>query len=94
MGDMGDFWHDVRHAQRARRIKRLPVRTRHILELERDGYIITPMTPYQFRVNGCLDLYPTHNRWHDLRSNTRGGAADLIEFVRRRLPLAQSNGTP
>ena len=78
-------WDDTeyRAAQRARREKRLPIRTAEILALRSEGYRVEQKTEYHFRINDTIDLWPIHNRWHDLRTNRRGGARSLAEFIRR-----------
>ena len=78
---MPDDWSDYHDEQRARRAKRLPIRSADILALERAGYAVEQKTQYHFRINGIIDLYPTHNRWYDLRTHTRGGAQDLAVWL-------------
>jgi hypothetical protein len=73
MGDMGEVWEGHREAQQARRAARLPGRTQEILDLKGDGFDVVALSPYQFRVDGRLDLYPIHRRYHDTRLNRRGG---------------------
>jgi hypothetical protein len=77
-----ESWREYRQEQQARREKRLPVRTAAILALRSEGFVVTKLTEYCFRINGRLDLYPVHNRWHDIQTNQRGGARDLVVFVR------------
>ena len=77
-------WQQYRREQQLRREKRLPVRTDAILSLRRQGYIVEQKTDYHFRVNGRMDLWPIHNRWHDLKTQERGGAKDLAIFVKER----------
>lgn len=72
MGDMGEVWKGYREAQQARRSQRLPIRTKEILELGRAGFVVVELTPYCFRIDGRLDLYPIHRRWHDIKANRRG----------------------
>lgn len=43
-----------------------------LLFCERYGHTVTDITPYQFRVNGCIDFYVTNGAWHDLQSGKRG----------------------
>lgn len=83
MGD--ETWGWYKHDQQQRRQKRLPVRTDAILSLKRQGYEVEQKTEYHFRINGCVDLWPIHNRWHDLRTNERGGTRDLAVFVKERI---------
>lgn len=81
MGDMGEIFREMREEQKERRAKRLPVRAAQILSLRDKGYMVEELSPYQFRVNGIVDLYPTHNRYHHLKSNRRGGYRDAVQFV-------------
>jgi aspartyl aminopeptidase len=87
MSELGEFWADYRQDQKERRIKRLPRRTEEILALSKIGYHVERKTEYQFRVNERIDLYPIHNRWHDLQKNKRGGYKNVRQFIERVLPL-------
>lgn len=80
--ETSEFWDDVKEGQRKRRDKRLPVRTKNLLELQKEGFKVEEKTMYHFRVNDCLDIWPTHNRFHDLKRNKRGGYPEVTEFVR------------
>ena len=80
MDDSG--WVEYHEEQRQRREKRLPIRTAAILALEQEGFVVQKLTDYCFRINGRLDLFPIHNRWHDIQKNERGGAKDLAVFAR------------
>ncbi len=78
-------WDWYKAEQRKRREARLPIRTEAILALRRQGYDVEQKTEHHFRVNGILDLWPIHNRWHDLRTQERGGAKCLATFVKERI---------
>jgi hypothetical protein len=71
-GSMGPVWKAYREAQQARRARRLPDRTEEILRLRADNFSVKRLTDYQFRVDGRLDLYPIHRRYHDTKTNKRG----------------------
>jgi hypothetical protein len=75
--------------QRAQRIKEL-------LKLKKEGFEIVELTPYQFRVNERLDIYPTRAKWHDVRLETRGDflgvKADI--FVKKYFNEATVQGAP
>ena len=75
-------WVEYHEEQRQRREKRLPIRTAAILALEQEGFVVQKLTDYCFRINGRLDLFPIHNRWHDIKTNVRGGAKDLAVFAK------------
>lgn len=70
--DVSAMWKDHRKAQQDRRAARLPVRSDDIRRVETAGYAVRELTPYQFRIDGRLDLYPIHKRWHDIKTNRRG----------------------
>lgn len=82
--EMSD-WDGYREAQKERRKERLPVRTEEILSLRDIGYTVEKKTDYQFRINGLIDVYPIHNRWHELSTNKRGGAKNLKDFIVKKL---------
>lgn len=81
--EVSEFWQQQKEEQWERRVARLPIRTERILELRKEGFHVEQKTPYHFRVNRRLDVWPIHNRWHDTKRNKRGGAKDLAEFIRR-----------
>lgn len=83
MSDIGDDFKAYKEAQKERRAARLPVRTNLILQLRDKGFVIQELSPYQFRINGVLDIYPTHHRYHDIKKNRRGGFRHIHEFVDR-----------
>jgi hypothetical protein len=78
-----EFWRGYREEQRKRRAARLPKRTEALLALRAEGYEIEKKTEYHFRVNGRLDVWPTHNRYHDIRTGKRGGYPDIVRFIKR-----------
>ena len=43
-----------------------------IKELEKRGYYIEKLTPYQFRVECVIDLYPVRRRFHNIATQQRG----------------------
>lgn len=73
--DLGGAWREYRRAQQERRAARLPVQTEAILALRGKGFDVRQITDYQFRIDGALDLYPIHRRFHDLRTQRRGTRA-------------------
>ena len=43
-----------------------------IKEFRRLGFEVREITPYQFRFNDCLDIYPSNKRYHELAKRSRG----------------------
>lgn len=76
------LWRGHKELQRARRNKRRPERMAKILALRQEGFSIEVITEYQVRVNRRLDIWLTHNRYHDIKENKRGGFPDVQVFVR------------
>lgn len=68
-----ELWREYRRAQQQRRADRLPIRSAEIEDLSRPGYKVRKLTDYQFRVNGVLDLFPIHRRYHNIKTGRRGG---------------------
>lgn len=83
MGDMGDAWEGYREAQQARRWRRLPGRQQEILDLRGAGFDVRQLTDYQFRIDGRLDLYPIHRRYHDVQANRRGSYRNAKDIAVR-----------
>lgn len=52
-----------------------------IERLKTKGYRIHEFTPYQFRINDVLDIYPMNKKWHDLVNNKRGAYTEVFSFV-------------
>jgi len=45
--------------------------------LEKRGYEIKKLTSTHYRVEAVLDLYPVHDRWHNIADGNRGSWRDL-----------------
>jgi hypothetical protein len=73
-------YQNYRERQQQRRAERLPVRQGEIEALG-SSFKVVKLTPYQYRINDVLDLYPIHNRYHALKPNKRGGYKSATEFV-------------
>lgn len=86
---MNDLWKDYRNEQKNRRIKRLPYRTKIILSLKNKGYKVEKKTEYQFRINDFLDIYPIHCRFHNIKTNKRGGfnPKDIEKLIKLQHPI-------
>lgn len=81
--------HDVaialRDHLRGRRDAILPIRQAEILALRDHGYTVEQKTPYHFRINGTLDLFPVHLRFHFIPTNTRGRYRTAITIAEGKL---------
>lgn len=78
-------WESYRGQQQVRRKNRLGPRSEAILALKVQGYMVEQKTEYHFRINNRLDVWPIHNRWHDLKTNQRGGCANLATWIKGRI---------
>lgn len=36
------------------------------------GFVVREISPFQYRVNDILDIYPSNKRYHDLKTHVRG----------------------
>ncbi len=68
-----------------------------IQALHKRGYLVEKKTPYQFRIECVLDLYPTRKRFHNIANQQRGeypygftkkSLQTLIEFVDAQIKAA------
>lgn len=78
---MGAVYRFMRREQQERRAKRLPVRVQEIMDLEAKGFGVRKLTDYQFRIDGKLDLFPIHRRFHHLATGKRGCYQDAAFIV-------------
>lgn len=88
--DAGELWREYRRAQQNRRAERLGPRTDEILALRAKGFTVEAKTDYQFRVDGVLDLYQIHKRFHHVPTNKRGNYRVVLDIAVRliRTPTA------
>ncbi len=47
-----------------------------------EDYQVVQFSPYHFRVNDKLDIWPSSRKWYDRRTKGRGQYKDLLMFVR------------
>jgi hypothetical protein len=94
MSDLGDTFRAMRADQKIRRSARLVKRTEEIYDLRDLGYIVTALTEYQFRIrragramsSEAVDLYPIHNRFHNINTGGRGTYRHLRSWLERYFP--------
>lgn len=82
-----EMWRAIRHKRQDQRRARLGPRSEEISALERQGHSVRQLSPYQFRINERIDLFPTRQRYHDLKTQRRGsyGGESPLEVVARLL---------
>jgi hypothetical protein len=79
-----DDMKEYKEAQQKRRAERLPVRQQEIEELT-PYYNVAKLTDYQYRINGILDLFPIHRRFHNIKTNKRGNYKTIIQIINEQL---------
>lgn len=57
--------------------------TESIVALWREGYHVVRLTPFQWRINDRLDLFPTNRKYHDTLRNERGDWQGALDICRR-----------
>lgn len=60
------FWKEYKQKQLERREERRKERAKVFLRLEADGFEVEKLTPYHYRINGVLDIFPSHGKYSDL----------------------------
>lgn len=80
MSTVHDHSRDHSFAQRRRRDKAL----KKISDLHAE-YSVVELTPYQIRINGMLDIYPTGQKWHNIITGERGMYNDPAEICREQI---------
>lgn len=82
---MQDSRTDHKFAQQRRRNK-----AQKEIDIAISGHAVIFLTPYQIRVDGVLDLYPTSRLYHHIPTKERGSFEKAQEVVDRF--LGGSNG--
>lgn len=83
MNETAEMWRMYRQDLRARRAKRRTHNTPDVLALRDAGYTVREVSPFHFRVNDTLDLFPTNRRFHWLPTNRRGFYTSAAECCRQ-----------
>jgi hypothetical protein len=89
MSEMGDDFKALKEFQRQNKEIRRNKETPKILALTAHGFTVEQLTPFHFRVNRVLDLFPTNRKYHYLPTQERGryNDADLEKLVKAKLGL-------
>lgn len=64
-----------------REMKREQERFDKLLAKLREKYTVKVLTPYQLRINDRIDIYPTNEKYHDIKQNKRGYYNNLLPFL-------------
>lgn len=83
---MHDHSRDHAFAQRRRRQQALKK-----IDALYAEHSVVELTPYQLRIDGVLDLYPTGQKWHNLQTGERGMYSDPLEICREQLKKENLN---
>lgn len=84
-----EVWKELRKSQQDRRSARTGLRTLEIRSLSAKGFSVQELSPFQFRIDGALDLYPVHRRYHVLNGDRRGTYQNALGFCLSVLRKAQ-----
>lgn len=76
---------DIRHKEWVKRaelyLQRKEKEKSNILETLKAKYEVREFSPYQWRINGIIDIYPTNKNYHLIKENKRGSYNNLIPFL-------------
>jgi hypothetical protein len=93
VGDMREAWDDYKEFKAAEKAAYMPARIAAIMSLRESGHEVRVLVEgVHYRVDGRLDLYPVHRRWHDIKANRRGWYRDPSQCVSRALGKEHANG--
>ena len=81
MSDQAEYWKAIREQQQQDRAERREEGVAAIARLATLGFRVEAITPYQFRINGSLDVYPTNRRFHCLTDGERGTYQEVALLV-------------
>jgi len=81
MTEQSEIFRAMREHQMEKHSNQRHAAAKEIARLIRQGFSVRMFTPYQFRFNGRLDIFPTRQRFHDLEANRRGSYRELEKFV-------------
>jgi len=84
-----DEWKQYKVEQKERRAKRLPVRQQEIEALSSLGYKVDKKNDYHYRIDDLIDVWPIHNRYHNIKTNKRGGYKNVTEFIKKQIRKTQ-----
>lgn len=77
---MHDHGRDHSFAQRRRRNRELKK-----MQVIYSNHSVVEITPYQFRIDGAIDLYPTGKKWHNLQTGERGIYGDPAKICEEQI---------
>ena len=84
MGDIGDSFREVREFHKEGNRIKLEKNTKYLLKVT--GFVLTELTPYQYRIFGegvgnFMDIYPTNQRYHNIITQERGHYKTIQAFL-------------
>lgn len=80
-----EYFKNYRDRQKERRDERMNERLKEVFHLEGLGFSVKELVFGHFRVNGQLDIFPMHNKYHHLAKNERGTYENMVGFVKTQL---------
>jgi len=86
MGDVGEMWREERKAYKIRRDARIERWKKTMEWLKANGLVVEFLTEYQVRINGMLDLYIVHGRYHNIKFNRRGNFSNIKKLIEETFP--------
>jgi hypothetical protein len=87
-----EYWDNHKKQMKIMRDKRRDELSMALRNLRSAGFEIKTITPHQFRINECLDIYPANKRYHDVIKNKRGDIRGVRfeDFVKNYFGIGKS----
>ena len=79
------MWKDHKKEVELMRKKRRAQFRDTISEFQKLGFEVKEVTPFQFRFNDAVDIYPSNKLYHNLKTNVRGDIRGIsyTKFLRQ-----------
>lgn len=85
MSELADDFRAMREHRRRQNEKRRDRNVEWIERFRQDNpdSEVEEITPYQFRIDGFLDIYPTNQKFHNIETGKRGFYHTIAQIVKQ-----------
>lgn len=80
--ETNQMWRDVKDGQRRYKQNNRDLFLSFLDEVK-DAHTVVKLTPYQYRIDGRLDIYPSNRKWHLIKTGERGQFRSISDIKRQ-----------
>lgn len=85
MGDVGDYWRDYKEYVRKKKQQYGKGKSAAIDRVKLAGFEVREISHGHYRVEECMDWWPSTGTWRETRGKLSGHGADsLINYMKKR----------